>query len=97
VLYYSIDFDNARREEIRYYDQYMCPDRVRNEQSIYEASAVRRTRDWILSILASSVLDVFAIQPLLLLIFAMVEIQLHVRRARKNLPFKKAFSSLSQA
>jgi len=20
--------DNARREEIRYYDQYMCPDRV---------------------------------------------------------------------
>lgn len=91
ILLFSLQFD-LLSEESSYYDAYTC-----QSGTASDSDEVTTTGNWLRSIATSAALDVFAIQPLLLLGFAAVKIQWQSRKRRRVLPLKRQFSSLAES
>ena len=92
VLLYSLQFDLAS-EEVSYYDASVC--REYDAATNSDDAVATTTGDWMRSIATSAALDVFAIQPVLLLGFTAIKVQWQQRRRRRLLPLKRQFSSLA--
>ena len=90
TLLYSLQFD-LTSEETSYYEASVCREGI----ALKESGVVTTTDEWMRSIGASAALDVFAIQPALLLGFAALKIQWQRRKQRRMLSLKRQFSSLA--